>query len=173
LQSPLIETSVSTELKQSLALNKNHITQIEQPRTLARNTSSTAIVTRQSTSQLPSKAIQSTDKGSSTKTHWGLELARQLADIGQVEKAINHCQEYLAGNFTNFEAYTLLGTLYQAKNENAQAERYFQKALYLNPTCYEALIHLSLLKEHRGDFVGAEILKQRVQKIQQNTQLCG
>ena len=172
LQSPLRETSASTELKQSLPLNKSHITQIEQPRTRAGNTSSTAIVTRQSTSQLPSKAIQSTDKVSSTKTHSGLELARQLADVGQVEKAINHCQEYLVRNFTNVEAYTLLGTLYQAKTENAQAERYFQKALYLNPNCYEALIHLSLLKEHRGDIVGAEILKQRVQKIQQTTQLC-
>ena len=173
LQSPLIETSVSTELKQSLPFNKSHRTQIEQPRTLAGNTASSAIVDRQSTSQLPSKAIQSTDKVSSTKTNSGLELARQLADVGQVEKAINHCQEYLAGNSTNVEVYTLLGTLYQAKSENAQAERYFQKALYLNPNCYEALIHLSLLKEHRGDMVGAEILKQRVQKIKQTPQLCG
>jgi len=165
LQSPLIDTSASTKLKHSLPFNKSQKTQSEQPRTLAGNTASTALVTRQSTS----KAIQSTAKISSTKTNAGLELARQLADVGQVEKAIDHCQEYLAHNFTNVEAYTLLGTLYQAKTENAQAERYFQKALYLNPNCYEALLHLSVLKEHRGDIVGAEILKQRVQKVQQNS----
>lgn len=173
LQSPLIETSASTELKQSLPFKKSNRTQIERPRTLVGNTSSMASVTRQSTSQLPSKAIQSTDKVSSTKTYSGLELARQLADVGQVEKAINHCHEYLVRDFTNVEAYTLLGTLYQARSENTQAERYFQKALYLDPNCYQALIHLSLLKEHRGDSVGAKLLKERVQKLKQTYQLFG
>ncbi|MGA9381399.1 MAG: tetratricopeptide repeat protein, partial [Phormidium sp.] len=63
--------------------------------------------------------------------------------------------------------YTLLGTLYQTKAENNQAEQYFRKALYLNPNYYEALIQLALLKEHRGDIAGANILQQRIQKLQQ------
>lgn len=173
LQSPLIETSASTELKQSLPFKKSHRPKMEQPRALVGNTSSLASVNRHAASQLPSKAIQSTDRGSSIKTNHGLELARKLADVGQVEKAINHCQEYLARDFTNVEAYTLLGTLYQAKTENDRAERYFQKALYLDPNCYQALINLSLLKEHRGDIVGAKILKQRLQKLQQDSKLLG
>ena len=157
LQSPLIETSTSTELQPKLPFHKNHRTQIEQPHSLS--------VNRQRASQLPAKIIQSTDHGSSPKTNYGLELAKQLADVGQVDKAIDYCQEYLARDLTNVEVYILLGTLYQAKTENAQAERYFQKALYLNPNCYEALINLSLLKENRGDLVGAEILKQRLTQI--------
>lgn len=96
-----------------------------------------------------------------------LEMARKLADAGQVEVAINHCEQYLNRDRTSAEAYALLGTLYQAKTENVRAERYFQKALYLNPNCYEALIHLALLKEHRGDLVGASLLQQRIQKRQQ------
>ncbi|MDB9519458.1 chemotaxis protein CheR [Roseofilum reptotaenium CS-1145] len=89
-----------------------------------------------------------------------LELARQLADGGQLDEALNHCQNYLIKHNTNVEAYLLVGTLYQAKSENTKAECYFQKALYLNPNCYEALIALSLLKENRGDLIGAERLKQ-------------
>ncbi|MBD2579535.1 protein-glutamate O-methyltransferase CheR [Oscillatoria sp. FACHB-1406] len=95
-----------------------------------------------------------------------LSLAIQLADTGQIEAAIEHCQEYLKSDFTNVEAHTLLGTLYQTKAEYTQAEQYFRKALYLNPNHYEALMYLALLKEHRGDIAGAKILQQRIQKLQ-------
>ncbi len=95
-----------------------------------------------------------------------LNVARQLADEGQVEAAINYCYQYINYEQTNADAYALLGTLHQAKTQNTQAEKYFQKALYLNPNCYEALINLALLKEHRGDVVGASILQQRIQKLQ-------
>lgn len=98
-----------------------------------------------------------------------LELARQLADGGKLDEALNHCQNYLIRHNTNVEVYLLMGTLHQAKSENPEAERYFQKALYLNPNCYEALISLSLLKENRGDLIGAERLKQRVAKISQTS----
>jgi chemotaxis protein methyltransferase WspC len=95
-----------------------------------------------------------------------LSFARELADTGQVEAAIERCKEYLERHYTNDEAYTLLGTLHQTKAEYTQAEQYFRKALYLNPNCYEALMHLALLKEHRGDITGAQNLQQRIQKLQ-------
>lgn len=95
-----------------------------------------------------------------------LSLAIQLADTGQTEAAIQHCQEYLKSNLTDVEAHTLLGTLHQTKAEYTQAEQSFRKALYLNPNHYEALMHLALLKEHRGDIAGAQILQQRIQKLQ-------
>lgn len=96
-----------------------------------------------------------------------LELAQTLADSGEIEASIKYCQDYLACHSTSVKAYTLLGTLYQVKLENYQAEQCFQKALYLDPKCQEALVHLALLKEHRGDLVGAELLQQRLQKLQQ------
>lgn len=99
-----------------------------------------------------------------------IELAKQLADAGHVEIAINHCHEYLKSeSSTNAEAHTLLGTLYQAKANYNQAEQSFRKALYLNPNNYEALMHLALLKEHRGDVAGASILKQRIHNLKENS----
>jgi chemotaxis protein methyltransferase WspC len=94
-----------------------------------------------------------------------LELAKQLADTGHVESAINHCNEHLQRDSTNAQAYTLLGTLHQTKANYVEAEECFRKALYLNPNDYETLMHLALLKEHRGDLVGASILLARIQKL--------
>lgn len=105
-----------------------------------------------------------------SETSSNLEIARQLADAGHLEAAINHCNKYLeCVSSTNGQAYTLLGTLYQAQTKYVQAEQYFRKALYLNPNDYEALIHLALLKEHRGDVIGASILQKRIQKLQQTS----
>ncbi|EKF00018.1 MULTISPECIES: CheR family methyltransferase [unclassified Tolypothrix] len=94
-----------------------------------------------------------------------LEQAQKLADAGYIESAINHCKEHLKQDSTNAKAYTLLGTLYQTKANYVEAEECFRKALYLNPNDYETLMHLALLKEHRGDLVGASIIQQRIQKL--------
>lgn len=91
-----------------------------------------------------------------------LSIARQLADEGQLDPAINYCQKYLTKDRTNIEVYILLATLYQGKNENNLAEKNFEKALYLDPNSHDALIHLALLKEHKGDRVGAANINQRI-----------
>ena len=90
-----------------------------------------------------------------------LEVAKQLADRGQLEKAAALCESYLRANRTDTQAYILLGEVYQGLDRIEQAEQSFQKAIYLNPHAYEALIHLALLKEQRGDRVGAELIRQR------------
>lgn len=95
-----------------------------------------------------------------------LQQAKQYADTGQIEAAINCCKTYLEHHSTNAEAHALLGTLYQATANHEQAERCFQKALYLQPNFYEALMHLALLKESRGDAIAAARLRQRIQKLQ-------
>jgi chemotaxis protein methyltransferase WspC len=91
-----------------------------------------------------------------------LEIAKRLADEGELDPAIEYCQQYLKTDRANIEAYILLGMLYQGKNNNDLAERHFEKALYLNPSCQAALINLALLKEHKGDVIGAKIIKQRI-----------
>lgn len=94
-----------------------------------------------------------------------LEIAKQLADRGQLIEAAGLCESYLSANRTDAEAYILLGEVYQGLDRLEQSEQSFQKAIYLNPQAYKALIHLTLLKEQRGDQVGAEILRQRVQRL--------
>lgn len=145
-------------------LEKSPVQLTEQKYTAINSNLNPALVSNHSTIKPAIKAIQSKNK---SKNNPSFELAKQLADAGQIEAAMNHCKEYLENNFANVEVYTLLGTLYQTKAENNQAEQYFRKALYLNPNHYEALVHLALLKEHRGDIAGANILQQRIQKLQE------
>lgn len=95
-----------------------------------------------------------------------LQTVRKLADDGQEAEAITLCKSYLVHHPTSAAAYTLLGELYQADQQNAQAERCFQRAIYLEPASYEALVYLALLKEHQGDAVGAKIIQQRIGRLQ-------
>lgn len=97
-----------------------------------------------------------------------LETARKLADGGKLDQAAKLCENYLKQNSTSVEAYILLGQIYQAQAFEDKAEQCFQKAIYLQPNSYEALLHLSLLKEHRGDVAGAIVLRQRIQRLQKS-----
>lgn len=94
-----------------------------------------------------------------------LETAKQLADRGQLTLAIVACQSYLRRHPTDAQAYVLLGEIHQGLNHSEQAEQAFQKAIYLNPNAYEAMTHLALLKEQKGDRAGATLLKQRIQRL--------
>jgi len=71
----------------------------------------------------------------------------------------------LSANRTDPQAYILLGEINQGLDRLDVAEQSFQKAIYLNPHAIDALIHLALLKEQRGDRVGSQILRQRVQRL--------
>jgi chemotaxis protein methyltransferase WspC len=50
-----------------------------------------------------------------------------------------------------------------------RAEECFTRAIYLDERCYDAVVHLSLIKEHRGDSAGAEVLRRRAARIQPQT----
>ncbi|MFN6482870.1 MULTISPECIES: CheR family methyltransferase [unclassified Nostoc] len=94
-----------------------------------------------------------------------LETARNLANQGQLNEAAKLCNDYLNQNQVSIEAYLLLGQVQQAMAQNEQAERSFQKAIYLQPTHEEALIHLALLREHQGNIGSANILWQRIHRL--------
>jgi chemotaxis protein methyltransferase WspC len=97
-----------------------------------------------------------------------LEQARKLADLGQLSEAANICETYLKENGTSVEAYILLGEVYQGKGMEKNAEQCFQKAIYLAPNNYDALLHLILLAEHRGDTAKAAVLRQRIQRLEKS-----
>lgn len=98
-----------------------------------------------------------------------LPAVRKLANKGKLTDATTLCKNYLEKYPTSAEAYVLLGELYQADHQNSQAankaEQCFQRAIYLEPNFYEALIHLTLLKESQGDTTGANIIRQRISAI--------
>jgi chemotaxis protein methyltransferase WspC len=94
-----------------------------------------------------------------------LEMAKHLANRGQLAEAALLCESYLSANRTDAQAYILVGEIYQGLNRLDIAEQSFQKAVYLKPHAIDALIHLALIKEQQGDRARADILRQRVQRL--------
>ncbi|MGL5509619.1 MAG: CheR family methyltransferase, partial [Microcoleaceae cyanobacterium] len=94
-----------------------------------------------------------------------LQGVRQIADEGRLTEAMTLCQNYLSDHPTSADAYILLGELYQANQQNEQAEQSFQRAIYLDPNSYLALVYLALLKENQGDPVGARVIQQRISAL--------
>ncbi|MFK0731590.1 MAG: CheR family methyltransferase [Gloeotrichia echinulata IR180] len=126
--------------------------------------------TRQETEKpqkIPPKSIKN-DKTEPENLLSAIDLGsiRKLADRGQLSEAATLCETYLKLNYTNVEAYVLLGQIYQAQGREKQAEQCFQKAIYLEPNDYDALMHLTLLIENRGDIARAAVLRQRIQRLQ-------
>ena len=93
-----------------------------------------------------------------------LEIARVLADRGQLNEAASLCETYLSQNPVSADAYFLVGQIHQAMKQEELAEQCFHKAIYLEPLHYEALLHLALLKEYHGDHKSATLLRQRIQR---------
>ncbi len=90
--------------------------------------------------------------------------ARQLADAGRLDEALRLCRAQLDSGAPTAALYSLLGVIHQARHEDADAEAAFRKALYLEPEHSEALLHLSLLHQQRGDTAQADRLRQRLRR---------
>ena len=60
-----------------------------------------------------------------------------------------------------------MGLIYEALNNEAKAEAFFNKAIYLSPDHYEALNHLAFIESHRGNEQGADRLRQRAQRVRE------
>jgi chemotaxis protein methyltransferase WspC len=120
------------------------------------------------TQQIKESNISASSNRSSSQSTPSVDLqtVKKLADEGRSPEAITLCKSYLIHHPTSAAAYLILGALYQADQQNHQAEQCFQRAIYLEPTSYQALVHLALLKEHQGDTVGAKIIQQRIQRLQ-------
>ncbi|MYM76081.1 tetratricopeptide repeat protein, partial [Duganella sp. FT134W] len=99
-----------------------------------------------------------------------LATARQLADLGDVKAAEQHCREHLALHPESAEAYFILGLLNELTNKPKMAEDYWKRCIYLQPDHYEALCHLALLAEANDDASGAAALKARAARIYKRQQ---
>lgn len=94
-----------------------------------------------------------------------LQQARHLADIGKFDDAIRACRHYLKLAPDSAEAHFLLGLLNERMQDLPSAEDCLRRAVYLDPEHYEALCHLALLKEQRGEPVPAAALRQRAARV--------
>jgi chemotaxis protein methyltransferase WspC len=95
-----------------------------------------------------------------------LLIARQLGDAGQLKEGLQVCADYLQRVPDSPEGYFLLGVLHDALGHSDLAVGSFRKVLYLDPTHREALLHLALKQEARGDGSGAALLRARARRAE-------
>lgn len=94
-----------------------------------------------------------------------LIAAEQAANSGQLTDARTLCEQHLEQNGPTAAALCLMGVIQQAAGEWADAERSFQRAVYLDPAHKDSLWHLTLLAEQRGDQRAVETFKRRLARV--------
>ena len=94
-----------------------------------------------------------------------LQAAKQAADEGRLNDADTLCAEVLLHEPASAEAHYLHGVVRQARGAIAEAQRSLEKALYLDPKHYQALVHMMLLAEQHGDHRAAENYRRRAQEL--------
>jgi chemotaxis protein methyltransferase WspC len=92
------------------------------------------------------------------------DLAASLADRGQLAEALRLCADHERLHGASARLFYLMGLLREAQSQPEDAATYHKKALYLEPQHQEALTHLALLLDRRGDAAGAERLRRRAQR---------
>jgi chemotaxis protein methyltransferase WspC len=113
----------------------------------------------------PSVCVERTDAGGPAKVAASvLAEIRCLADRGALDEALRACERFLEEEEPEREAFYLMGLIHLARNSFAEAETFFQKALYMDPQYYDALVHMELLYEQKGDRGQASLMKQRIER---------
>lgn len=93
--------------------------------------------------------------------------AFELANKGELDAALEICTTYIENNSDSTRAYYLSGVIYDTKGKPDKASEALHKAIYLDPDNLEALIHLSLMAEQRGEHNEAMKFRNRAQRVQE------
>ncbi len=87
--------------------------------------------------------------------------AKRLADKGHLKEAAELCRLHIAQCKLDPEGYFLLGVILMSLKLEREAENFLNKAIFLKPDHFEALLSIAALKERRGDLKGAELCRRR------------
>ena len=96
-----------------------------------------------------------------------IETAQRLADEGRLEEAARSCERHLQKCAPSAAVYHLLGMIRCASGKLHEADQLFRKALYLDPEHEQTLLHLALLQDRRGSGKSADLLRNRLGRVQQ------
>lgn len=91
--------------------------------------------------------------------------AQALANVGDVDDARLACHRYISLYGGNAKIFFLLGMLEVAARRDDEAAQHFKKAVYLEPTHYEALVNLALIADRRGAAEEADRFWRRARKL--------
>lgn len=92
--------------------------------------------------------------------------AGRLADQGRLVEAAVCCEAYMRRHGPSAQGFHLMGLIRDAAGDRADAALFYRKALYLDPQHQQALIHLALLLEKRGEAAAAQLLRERLRRLQ-------
>ena len=95
-----------------------------------------------------------------------MEKAINLADQGRLAEAEKACEEHLRSHGPSTQVFYLLGLIRDASGNLPEAAQYYRKALYLDPNHLECLTQLAFLLEKQGDDRGAQVLRNRVSRVE-------
>jgi chemotaxis protein methyltransferase WspC len=93
-----------------------------------------------------------------------LAAVARLADQGQLATAIAEGELAILEGVVCAELLSLVGTLHAATPHLDRAEACYRKALFLEPSNEDALLHLALLLEKRGEAALASKLRSRARR---------
>jgi len=96
-----------------------------------------------------------------------LAAAQLAANAGRLDEATQLCQTVLEREPTCVTAVYLQGIVSEASGNKVEAERFYQKALYLDPRHKEALVHMMLMAQQRGDDNSAANFRRRLNQVQE------
>jgi chemotaxis protein methyltransferase WspC len=82
-------------------------------------------------------------------------------------EAAEACEEHLRRHGPSVQSFFLLGLIRAAAGNLNDARRYYRKALYLDRHHEDTLLHLRLLLETQGDAAGAQIIRDRLLRLEQ------
>jgi chemotaxis protein methyltransferase WspC len=88
----------------------------------------------------------------------------RLANEGRMAAAIEIGERASRDGVVSAELLSLIGTLHAATPNLDRAEACYRKALFLEPTNEDALLHLALLLEQRGEVALAIKLRSRARR---------
>lgn len=94
-----------------------------------------------------------------------IERAGQLANQGDLAAAAQLCIALLKSHPAAADAYFILGMVSECQGDIDAAHHHWRRCVFLKPDHYEALCHLALLAEQRGDTVGARAFRQRAGRV--------
>jgi chemotaxis protein methyltransferase WspC len=165
---------VSTNLPLSFAFRRSAAVPPEPKRTpdpvkrrpMGRPAATPAPALRPSRATAPAPAAASRTVLATEKSA-DIGLAMRLADQGHFVEAATCCEEHLRRHGPSAAAFHLMGLVRDATGNQLEAAGYYRKALYLEPNHYTTQIHLALLMEKQGDTAGAQVLRSRARRLEQ------
>lgn len=109
----------------------------------------------------PAAPVSAPARQEAPNAETSLRQIAAMADQGRVRDAMAQCRSHIDTYGASADALHLQGLLQDAAGDAREAQVSYRKALYLDPTHREALLHLAALIASSGDMEGARRLQAR------------